>query len=895
VTRRVTRVEVALRSAVQAFAPAQQTLYLIQIVEALDGELGALGDQPASATFSDELGRLREWIPRSDAGRQYWAARFQEVTAELARVLQTWLDDYLQRLRAQPDSERNGHRVDVATRAKQELQAWALLERSAQAPVDFDALLQDVLDSEGMRADAANVGLKLEVLSEQIRSRQADIEGQAKVEIAALLEARDQLGSAIAERSTLGGKGPVQEAGAVGAQPPAYPSDGRVVSRLAADLLQVAAVADEVVSRAIEYEARRRMTDFATNLRRTQLQLASVEGLAQVIDERLEIRTAACQQLAGLLTRMRGGSVGIAGPRGAGKSTMMRRFHDGRERIGDRPLLAVMVSAPVSYDSRDFMLMLFAEVCKQAGAEPPPPEQSDDQLRGLDTVVLGWAVGWLPILGIFLALVGASALVAAVQPKLNSVIAWGVASIVGGIVIGSRRLGRVIPDVPWRRDNLLARLASAPIAWGVLGLLIGGVILTIAGLRGANATAADVRSLGFIYGGLLVAVIASDLGYRHRDHTWYDRYSSERREDQLRFRLDELASAASVRLLEIRYQQTLTSGLEGKLTLGGAVGLEIGASRERSLARHPMTFPEVVNSFASFMTLAAKTRDVLIAIDELDKLPAKDETATRFLNDLKAVFGVGGTYFLVSVSEDAMSRFQRRGLPFRDVFDSTFDEIIHVEPMGLSEAQALLSARVVGMPYVYSALCDVLAGGIPRDLIRTARRIVDVNERLGKPDSLGKIVQHLMQEELSAKSDGVQFAATALEGVPQAQLDAFLAWLREFRDADGPDGLVKLRLLSEKDILQNTAADESEMSAVHDLLRLAAELRTYGYFVATVLEFFDDALKPDDVEAAANGTKVPHPTLELLANARAGFGVSVQTAKRGIDAFRAAANLGPLP
>jgi hypothetical protein len=124
-----------------------------------------------------------------------------------------------------------------------------------------------------------------------------------------------------------------------------------------------------------------------------------------------------------------------------------------------------------------------------------------------------------------------------------------------------------------------------------------------------------------------------------------------------------------------------------------------------------MTFPEVVGRLRDFLRIAQETRDVVIAIDELDMLES-DQTADRFLNDLKAAFGVPGTYFLVSVSEDAMSRFERRGLPFRDVFDSTFDEIVGVRPLSLGEAQALLDKRVVGLPPIYSALCHVLSGGL---------------------------------------------------------------------------------------------------------------------------------------------------------------------------------------
>ena len=39
------------------------------------------------------------------------------------------------------------------------------------------------------------------------------------------------------------------------------------------------------------------------------------------------------------------------------------------------------------------------------------------------------------------------------------------------------------------------------------------------------------------------------------------------------------------------------------------------------------------------------------------------------------LFGIDHCFYLVSVSQDAMSSFERRGIPFRDTFDSALDDI----------------------------------------------------------------------------------------------------------------------------------------------------------------------------------------------------------------------------
>jgi hypothetical protein len=84
-----------------------------------------------------------------------------------------------------------------------------------------------------------------------------------------------------------------------------------------------------------------------------------------------------------------------------------------------------------------------------------------------------------------------------------------------------------------------------------------------------------------------------------------------------------------------------------------------------------------VENFRGYVRGLTERHYLVIGIDELDKMES-DQTARQFLNDIKGVFGVRNCFYLVSMSEDAMSSFERRGLPFRDVFDSSFDAIQRV-------------------------------------------------------------------------------------------------------------------------------------------------------------------------------------------------------------------------
>ena len=112
---------------------------------------------------------------------------------------------------------------------------------------------------------------------------------------------------------------------------------------------------------------------------------------------------------------------------------------------------------------------------------------------------------------------------------------------------------------------------------------------------------------------------------------------------------------------------------------------------------------------------------VFVGIDELDKIGAPEQ-AERFLNEIKGIFGIPHLYFMVSVSDDALTSFERRGLPLRDAFDSSFDEIIQVGPLSYTESRRLLYRRVIGLTEPYVAFCHCLACGLARDLIRAARQ-----------------------------------------------------------------------------------------------------------------------------------------------------------------------------
>lgn len=111
---------------------------------------------------------------------------------------------------------------------------------------------------------------------------------------------------------------------------------------------------------------------------------ASLDGLRSALGDDKVVVTAAFEDLAAKLRERSEGSFGIAGPRGVGKTTLIRYLttgpglpppdrtdaigataddSDADEAAPDRPKLGVLVSAPVRYDAREFVLYLYGEIC----------------------------------------------------------------------------------------------------------------------------------------------------------------------------------------------------------------------------------------------------------------------------------------------------------------------------------------------------------------------------------------------------------------------------------------------------------------------------------------------------------------------------------------------------
>jgi len=463
---------------------------------------------------------------------------------------------------------------------------------------------------------------------------------------------------------------------------------------------------EEILNRAIDDALREKgvkpalreiINDFMTPRYDMTLSGVNAQGLSEVFDTAYEISTPARQKLHRMLERMPGGSIGIAGPRGAGKTTLIRSFcRTTEQELKEKPVLPVMMAAPTDYDARDFLLHLFSTVCHEVLRKDGFDGQRllERQVRQPVASSTGLHVGYgLWRISRYVAAAGVLLMVAA----------FGVTSFILVEQQAPVQLARESEEVAASTPGLSNETQGSP-ERAEASLGAGGQDESLQVIKNFIDVMGIKPGAIFMFGAVLALV--GFVGNRMRP------VQALRREEEAEPDLsDKALSKEALRLLkDMKFQQSHTSGWSGSLKL--PIGLGAGVNQASSLARQPLSVPEIVDKYQGFIEQITERYSPIIGIDELDKMSSED-AAHRFLNEIKVVFGQANVFYLVSVSESAISSFERRGLPFRDVFDSSFDDIVYVDYLDVASAKRLLLRRVIGMPVPFLCLCHCLSGGLP--------------------------------------------------------------------------------------------------------------------------------------------------------------------------------------
>lgn len=606
-------------------------------------------------------------------------------------------------------------------------------------------------------------------------------------------------------------------------------------------------------------------------------------GLSEVTNDDNRITTDVQQQLLGLLDTLPGASVGISGPRGAGKSSLLASLCGANPTIGGRPAIAINTSAPVEYDGRDFLLHLFSTLCRQV-LRTEGRDDLPEQIRAAALEIPPWRrmAIWATSPRVSLTIVTAGTLavgLATMLAGLQAYVAVNTSKRDRDVVVAALKEEQTSANAAQRRDAM--RLGQGTSTGGQrIGNFSNAPNPALAGLKVelARARVPDLKLELFrnLFGSPIFAfgvflLLAGFLG-PFSGGVFRRRYiEREMRRDAYRFAgRGEIAGRAADELRNIQFQRSYTTGWSGTLKL--PIGLDAAMSAGLTLAERPQSLPELVERFRDFVRDVSTTYDniVLIGIDELDKLRSAQQ-AEAFLNGVKSVFGIPRCFFLVSVSEHALAAFDRRGLGFRDAFDSALDDIVHVDFLTLEQSRALLNRRILRMPDPFLQLCHMLSGGLPRDLIRHARALLSLIE--DTPAGTLRIraaAMKLVERDVEARRRAVSIQMRSIKQLPETNtLLSAIAEFPTFKDLDHCEhALTSLTgKLDNMDSLKNT--DEGR-----DLLRLVQETMTYFELMILILKVADSVSSQRGwTEASRNGL------CEKIARARQALEIGVPLAR----------------
>jgi hypothetical protein len=398
----------------------------------------------------------------------------------------------------------------------------------------------------------------------------------------------------------------------------------------------------------------------------------AVPGLSAVTDVSVITPTRARADLRRKIAAMSSGVIGVSGLRGAGKTALIREFcahRYGTPEYPDPPLdeddpwlpgLRVMVQAPLRFDAREYLIHQYACLCRAVLADVRfNPDTLLDHLLS-------------PFL--FPRLLRPARVIRALG---------GAAAVAAFCVL----------------VYLMAAGGRAP-HWSVFAWEVTGAVIT----------------------GLGALVLAG----------WRTRWSFIEVEQ-----IVNLAEDAERRLRRLSFLRTDTRSGGG--TLAGPLGLGLSAGTSHELAEQPITLPELIDDYRDFVERIVaglqrtqrqdknhpeRADDVrlVIGIDEIDRI-GDPEAACRFLDELSSVFGTPLCVYLIAISPATQAAVDQRTVPLKTSSGGMFDEMVWLEPLGINEAARLLDHRVVGLPAAFIALCYVLSGGLPRELLRFARAV----------------------------------------------------------------------------------------------------------------------------------------------------------------------------
>ena len=410
------------------------------------------------------------------------------------------------------------------------------------------------------------------------------------------------------------------------------------------------------------------------------------EGLRKLQDASFFVPTSSERELISKLARMDGGSIVLLGPRGAGKTTLLKKLVD-PALPAETHGISVYMNAPAEYVPREFIAEFLQQLCEAylEYAKYPLPKSLHTERQKLT-----------------------------LQHVLNSAPA----------------LSRLV----------LRAAASIALIFWILKPYFGSdprhIYLTA--IPGLQHWYGDVthhiyeflfKVLGRYWTAARVVVVVLAMAIFPTPRRWWK---------HLRLpKTPPLAAKAYGYLRRLRVDQRSTE--EKNVSLPFVRSLAMSWRKGSTVGHQPWSANELASQIRLFMqeitdSFSNPKQKIMIAIDEVDRIGSL-EYAKKFIDEIKPIFGVSNCFFLVAATEDIGSAFTQRPGERPSILGNVFNDKCNVIPLNFKEARDLLRMRVPEFTDSYTFLVLALSGGLPRELIQAACRLVDLKQELNSNSS----------------------------------------------------------------------------------------------------------------------------------------------------------------
>jgi hypothetical protein len=579
-------------------------------------------------------------------------------------------------------------------------------------------------------------------------------------------------------------------------------------------------------------------------------------GLRKLQDLSFTVSTLSERRIANALAQMDGGSIAIAGPRGAGKSTLLKNFSGpSRIELSRAACVSVYLTAPAEYVPRDFIAELFQKLCEayleyEDCSLPEPIYREHAKVNSRHALRRILAILWLCL---------------------------RTAIIIALILWIARPITHSLLSANYYRHIYISLKMALKRWWHVHGP------------KSVQEQLYKPLKPYWVWIKILAVIVAL-----------FSLPALARWRQYIRpYKEPELASKARAYLLRLQVDKTVSRGTS--LNSPNVRGLSLSMNKGETASYTPWSLPELVGYTRGFMQAIAdrfkrSSYAVIVGIDEIDRIGSLDH-AERFVGEIKAVFGVEKCFFLVAVAEDVGSVFAQRATAGRSILENAFDDIVVVEPLSFLETRDLLLKRVPGFTDSFVYLVHALSGGLPRELIRVTRRLVEVNQEMNnidRPARLQDLTFALVSEQVSEaiRATRNQLSRLALHPNWVVIFDKLLSASTTLRygpisSTHKSYGLIKE--LSELQIPDTPkASDTRRILALRDedhARRILEGFTAFCYFGITVIDAFSD--KFFDFSAVQQSTAGgSEDSYEELAVARAELSVSPENSRVMLRRFQ---------